>query len=76
MEVPRHWRMKAQRYRLEGVRCTICGQFTFPPRPVCSHCTTQPEQIAGEALPVFLASTGLTGIESHMKYQITERLTR
>lgn len=76
MEIPRHWRLKAQRYRLEGSTCLICGRITFPPRPVCSHCIPQPAQIAGEALPVLLASTGLTGIESRVKYQITERMIR
>jgi uncharacterized OB-fold protein len=45
MEIPRHWRLKAQRYRLEGSICPTCGQVTFPPRPVCPHCTTQPLRI-------------------------------
>ena len=39
MEIPRHWRLKAQRYRLEGSACPHCGQFIFPPRPVCPRCT-------------------------------------
>jgi hypothetical protein len=41
MEIPRHWRLKAQRYRMEGVTCPVCGQFFFSPRPVCTkcHCT-------------------------------------
>jgi hypothetical protein len=42
MEIPRHWRLKAQRYRLEGAICPTCGQFTFPPRPVCPHYSAQP----------------------------------
>jgi uncharacterized OB-fold protein len=42
MEIPRHWRLKAQRYRLEGSACPMCGQHAFPPRPVCPHCTGQP----------------------------------
>jgi hypothetical protein len=42
MEVSRHWRLKAQRYRLEGSACPICGQLAFPPRPVCPHSTGQP----------------------------------
>lgn len=41
MEVPRHWRLRAQRYRLEGSLCPGCGKPTFPPRPVCSHCIEQ-----------------------------------
>ena len=47
MEIPRYLRLKAQRYRLEGSICPTCGQLTFPPRPVCPHCSAQPVQIAG-----------------------------
>ena len=45
MEIPRHWRLKAQRYRLEGSICPVCGRLTFPPRPVCPGCTAQPARI-------------------------------
>jgi uncharacterized OB-fold protein len=45
MEIPRHWRLRAQRYRLEGSVCPTCGQLTFPPRPVCPRCAVQPVQI-------------------------------
>ena len=41
MEIPRHWRLKAQRYRLEGSTCPICGRLSFPPRAVCLDCTYQ-----------------------------------
>ena len=43
MEIPRHWRLKAQRYRLEGSICPSCGELMFPPRPFCTkcHCTTR-----------------------------------
>ncbi|HEX9029988.1 MAG TPA: zinc ribbon domain-containing protein [Anaerolineales bacterium] len=47
MEIPRHWRLRAQRYRLEGSICPTCGQGTFPPRPVCPRCIAQPAQVAG-----------------------------
>ena len=47
MEIPRHWRLKAQRYRLLGSTCPTCGQLSFPPRPVCPHCPAKPVQIAG-----------------------------
>ena len=53
MEVPRHWRLKDQRYRLEGSICPTCGQLNFPPRPVCSHNT---------ALPVGIARSGLAAV--------------
>lgn len=57
MEVPRHWRLKAQRYRLEGSTCRICGKPTFPPRSVCPHCTIQHAQIADYGLLVIPVST-------------------
>jgi len=38
MEIPRHWRLKTQRYRLEGLRCPDCGALMLPPRPVCMKC--------------------------------------
>ena len=50
MEIPRHWRLKAQRYRLEGSACPTCGQLSFPPRPVCPHCTAQPARIDAQGI--------------------------
>lgn len=75
MEISRHWRLKAQRYRLEGSRCKTCGEFTFPPRRVCSHCMGQPLHTVGDALPIVLTSTTLAGTELLICYPTTERLT-
>jgi uncharacterized OB-fold protein len=38
MEVPRHWRLKQQRYALVGEVCPHCDAKIFPPRDVCPHC--------------------------------------
>ncbi len=38
MDLARHWRLKDQRYRLEGAICKDCGTKFFPPRQVCSEC--------------------------------------
>ncbi|KKR84425.1 MAG: hypothetical protein UU32_C0046G0015 [Candidatus Woesebacteria bacterium GW2011_GWB1_41_10] len=38
MEIPRHWRLKRQRYLLEGEHCRSCDKNIFPPRDVCPHC--------------------------------------
>lgn len=38
MEVPRHWRLKKQRYALVGETCPTCQAHLFPPRPICPHC--------------------------------------
>lgn len=38
MEVPRHWRLKQQRYALVGEVCPHCDYKIFPPRDVCPNC--------------------------------------
>ena len=38
MEIPRHWRLKKQRYSLVGEVCPHCDAKLFPPRDVCPHC--------------------------------------
>ena len=38
MEIPRHWRLKQQRYGLVGEVCPHCDGKIFPPRDVCPHC--------------------------------------
>lgn len=38
MEIPRHWRLKKQRYALVGEVCPHCSEKLFPPRDVCPHC--------------------------------------
>ncbi len=38
MEIPRHWRLKQQRYSLVGEVCPHCEAKIFPPRDVCPEC--------------------------------------
>ncbi len=38
MEVPRHWRLRQQRYRLVGEICPHCETAIFPPRDICPEC--------------------------------------
>ncbi len=38
MEIPRHWRLKKQRYGLVGEICPHCSVKIFPPRDVCPNC--------------------------------------
>jgi len=38
MEVPRHWRLRKQRYSLVGEVCPHCEAKIFPPRDVCPEC--------------------------------------
>lgn len=51
MDIPRYWRLKNQRYRLEGKECIDCGTLSFPPRQVCQKCksrNTRPFQFKGK----------------------------
>jgi uncharacterized OB-fold protein len=63
MHIPRHWRLNAQRYALQGVTCPHCSANIFPPREVCPYCENRTaegtydfdavERAAGVSLPVF-----------------------
>ena len=46
MEIPRHWRLRKQRYGLVGEICPHCETKIFPPRDVCPEC-------GGEAKTLF-----------------------
>jgi uncharacterized OB-fold protein len=49
MEIPRHWRLKQQRYGLVGEICPHCEAKIFPPRDICPQC-------GGEAKTTFAFS--------------------
>ncbi|HEX9596652.1 MAG TPA: Zn-ribbon domain-containing OB-fold protein [Anaerolineales bacterium] len=38
MDIPRHWRLKRQRYALVGEVCEHCDAKLFPPRDICPEC--------------------------------------
>jgi uncharacterized protein len=38
MEIPRHWRLRKQRYSLMGEVCPHCDAKLFPPRDICPEC--------------------------------------
>lgn len=51
MDIPRYWRLREQRYRLQGKKCTDCGELSFPPRIVCSSCKSrnaEPYEFSGK----------------------------
>jgi uncharacterized protein len=53
MDIPRHWRLREQRYRLEGNVCTRCEAVYFPPREICRECRCrelEPRALVGEGL--------------------------
>jgi hypothetical protein len=41
MEISRNWRLRYQRYKLEGTKCMDCGNVSFPPRRVCPKCGSE-----------------------------------
>jgi uncharacterized OB-fold protein len=41
MEIPRHWRLKGQRFGLVGKVCTHCEAKIFPPREICPNCGSE-----------------------------------
>ena len=41
MDIPRYWRLREQRYQLQGTVCSDCGYYSFPPRPVCPRCKSR-----------------------------------
>jgi len=49
-DIPRNWRLREQRYRLEGTRCPTCNALYFPPREICPGCrsrTLEPYRLNG-----------------------------
>jgi uncharacterized protein len=61
MEIPRHWRLKKQRYGLVGEVCPNCDIKIFPPRDVCPNC--------GEEAKVPFTFTGKGSIFSYTTMQ-------
>lgn len=50
MEIPRHWRLKEQRYNLVGEKCEN-NHHVFPPRDICPDChgdATTPYTMSGK----------------------------
>lgn len=45
MEIPRHWRLKKQRYSLVGEVCPHCEAKLFPPRDVCPECGQEAREL-------------------------------
>ena len=41
MDIPRYWRLREQRYRLEGTQCKDCATLHFPPRLICPECSSE-----------------------------------
>lgn len=73
MDLARNWRLKNQRYRLEGTVCANCGAKFFPPRQVCTECKSsnlQPHEFAGhgEVYSFTTVSQAPLGHEGNLPY--------
>lgn len=67
MDIPRHWRLKSQRYALIGEVCPHCDAKLFPPRDVCPECggpAKEPFAFSGRG-EVFSYSTVFQAPTSH-----------
>ena len=70
MEVPRHWRLKKQRYALVGEECPHCKTKIFPPRDVCPECTKpayEPYTFSGRG-EVYSHTTVYAAPEGYQEY--------
>lgn len=75
MEIPRHWRIKKQRYALVGEVCPHCEAKIFPPRDVCPECGGEAKtQFAfsgrGEIFSFTTLADGPSGYESTAPYTV------
>ncbi|MBL0346230.1 MAG: hypothetical protein IPP54_13420 [Anaerolineales bacterium] len=59
MEIPRHWRLKQQRYGLVGEVCPHCDFKIFPPRDVCPNCGDEAKELFTLAAKVRFTRTPL-----------------
>ena len=75
MEIPRHWRLRQQRYALVGEVCPHCDAKIFPPRDVCPHCggeakTAYPFSGQGEVYSYTRMSEGPAGFDENAPYTV------
>ena len=75
MEIPRHWRLKQQRYALVGEVCPHCDAKLFPPRDVCPHCGGEAKNPfafsgRGEVYSYTHMSDAPTGFEESAPYTV------
>jgi uncharacterized protein len=75
MEVPRHWRLKKQRYALTGEVCPHCESKIFPPRDICPECgrdarTEYQFSGRGEVYSYTTVSQAPAGFESSAPYTL------
>jgi len=75
MEIPRHWRLKKQRYGLIGEICPHCSYKIFPPRDVCPNCGEEAKDPylfsgKGEVFSYTILQDGPAGFENTAPYTV------
>jgi uncharacterized OB-fold protein len=75
MEIPRHWRLKKQRYGLIGEICPNCSAKLFPPRDICPECGKEAKNLynfsgKGEVYSYTTVYEAPAGYEEYAPYMI------
>jgi uncharacterized OB-fold protein len=75
MEIPRHWRLKQQRYKLVGEVCPHCEAKLFPPRDVCPECGGEAKSLynfsgRGEVYSYTTVQDAPAGFEEYAPYTV------
>ncbi len=75
MEIPRHWRLKRQRYALIGEVCDHCGAKLFPPRDICPACGVEAKTVhalttTGEVYAYTVVRQAPQGFEAQAPYVV------
>jgi uncharacterized OB-fold protein len=74
-KVVNDWRLRGQRYRLEGEVCGHCGVTIFPPRDICPECskpakTPAPLSGRGEVYTFSTVYSAPEGFEPYAPYTV------
>jgi uncharacterized OB-fold protein len=75
MEIPRHWRLKNQRYGLVGEECPHCDAKLFPPRDICPECGQEAKSLynfsgRGEVYSYTTVNEAPAGYEEYSPYTV------
>ena len=75
MEIPRHWRLKKQRYALVGEICPHCQAKLFPARDVCPECGGEAKthytfSVKGEIYSYTTLHDAPAGFEEQVPYTV------
>jgi hypothetical protein len=75
MDIPRHWRLKKQRYAMVGEVCDHCDAKLFPPRDICPDCGEEAKTLytfsgKGEVYSHTTVFEAPTGFEESAPYSV------